>query len=161
MHNSRIINILKFLVSIVICQLAGYIGSIFTTPEIGTWYALLKKPSFSPPNWVFAPVWTALFLLMGVSLYLLWEEQALTEGRGFAISIFIFQLALNILWSFLFFGLRSPLSALIEIIALWIMILFTIEALSKISKLSAWLLFPYILWVTFAGALNFFIWWLN
>jgi benzodiazapine receptor len=161
MHNSKTVNILKFLVSIVICQLAGYVGSIFTTPEIGIWYAALEKPFFSPPNWVFAPVWTTLFLLMGISLYLIWEKQVLNEGRGFAISIFIFQLALNILWSLLFFGFHSPLAAFIEIIALWIMILFTIEDFSKISKLSAWLLLPYILWVSFAGVLNFFIWWLN
>lgn len=161
MHNSKTINTLKFLVSIIICQLAGYVGSIFTAPEIGIWYAALKKPFFSPPNWVFAPVWTTLFLLMGISLYLIWEKQILNEGRGFAISIFVFQLILNILWSVLFFGFHSPLAAFIEIIALWIMILFTIEAFSKISKLSAWLLLPYIVWVTFAGILNLFIWWLN
>ena len=161
MQNSKTVRVIKFLVSIIACQLAGYIGSIFTTPEIAGWYALLHKPSFSPPDWVFAPVWTTLFLLMGISLYLVWKKQILAEGKGLAVSIFIFQLVLNILWSLLFFGFHSPLAGLIEIIALWVMILFTIESFYEISRASAWLLLPYILWVTFAGVLNFFIWWLN
>jgi len=161
MGNKKIINILKFLVSIVVCQLAGYIGSIFTMPEIGGWYSALRKPSFSPPNWIFAPVWTTLFLLMGIALYLVWQKEKSSASKGTAILVFFFQLVLNILWSVLFFGFRSPLAGFIEIIGLWVMILFTMDTFYEISETSAWLLLPYILWVTFAGVLNFFLWWLN
>ena len=150
-------NIIKLIISLVICQLAGVIGSFFNINSIPTWYATLNKPSFNPPNWVFGPVWTTLFLLMGISLYLVWTKGFTKQ----ALIFFSIQLFLNILWSALFFGLRSPLSALIEIIILWAFILLTIISFYKISKIAGILLIPYILWVSFAAVLNFSIYLLN
>jgi len=151
--------IVKFLIAIIVCQLAGVIGSIFNIISLENWYPLLVKPSFNPPNWVFAPVWTSLFFLMGISLYLIWTSKK--KNKKIAINLFIVQLILNILWSALFFGLRCPLCAFIEIIVLWIAILFTIIYFYKISKISAYLLIPYIIWVSFAAVLNMFIFLLN
>ena len=154
-------NITKLIVSILICQLAGFIGSIFTAPSISTWYATLKKPAFNPPNWLFAPVWTTLFFLMGISLYLIWSRGFEDEKIKSAIIIFSVQLILNILWSFLFFGLKSPFLAFLEIILLWFAILVNIIKFYNISKTTGLLLLPYILWVSFAAILNFFIYRLN
>jgi benzodiazapine receptor len=155
------IKIFKLLVSILICQGAGAVGSFFTSPVISSWYAGLEKPSFNPPNWIFAPVWTILFLLMGISLYLIWRRGLEDKKAKIAVFIFAIQLILNVLWSFLFFGLQSPLYAFVEIIILWLAILITIINFSKISKLAAYLLLPYILWVSFASVLNFSILILN
>ena len=151
----------KLIFSILICLLAGFIGSFFTTPAIPTWYATLQKPSFAPPNWVFFPVWTALFIMMGISLFLVWKNGR--EDKKFKTAIYLFagQLVLNTLWSFAFFGLRSPLLGLMEIIILWIAILATILTFRKLSKTAAYLLIPYIFWVSFAAFLNFSIWRLN
>ena len=153
--------ILKLVVSILVCQGAGAVGSLFTSPAISGWYATLQKPSFNPPNWVFAPVWTTLFLLMGIALYLVWISGAESKKKRTAILIFAVQLILNIFWSVLFFGLQSPLYAFIEIIILWLAILITIISFYKISKPAAYLLLPYILWVSFAAVLNFSILILN
>lgn len=144
-------NIFKLIISILICQLAGFIGSIFTTPSISTWYALLEKPSFTPPNYIFSPVWITLFLLMGISLYLILEKVKIREK---AVIIFSIQLVLNVLWSVIFFGLKYPLFAFFEIIILFIFILLTIINFYKISKVSSYLLIPYLLWVGFASVLN-------
>ena len=153
--------VLKLIVSILICQGAGVVGSLFTSPAIPTWYAMLQKPSFNPPNWLFAPVWIILFLLMGISLYLIWSKGL--ENRKVKVVIFVFatQLILNILWSFLFFGLHLPLYAFAEIIILWLAILLTIVSFYRISKTAGLLLLPYIFWVSFATILNFFIWQMN
>ena len=153
--------ILKLGVSILINLLAGFIGSIFTNRQIPTWYESLKKPSFSPPNWLFGPVWTALFILMGISLFLVWRKGISQPSVKIALIIFGVQLLLNILWSFLFFAQRAPLAGFIEIILLWIMILITILVFYPISKTAALLLLPYILWVSFASILNFSLWRLN
>ena len=155
------IKIFKLAVSILVCQGAGIIGSFFTLPAISTWYTTLLKPSFNPPNWIFAPVWTLLFLLMGISLYLIWNRGLRDKETKKAIFIFGVQLILNMIWSVLFFGLQSPLYAFIEIIILWFAILLTIISFYKIFKAAAYLLLPYILWVTFASALNFSILILN
>jgi len=155
------IRIFKLITSILICQGVGAIGALFTSPAISTWYATIQKPSFNPPSWIFAPVWTFLFLLMGISLYLVWSKGWKDKKIKTAISIFGVQLALNTLWSLLFFPLQSPLYAFIEIIILWAAILMTINAFYKISKLAAYLLVPYILWVSFAAVLNFAIMILN
>jgi benzodiazapine receptor len=155
------IEILKLAISIIICLAAGFIGSIFTNRQIPTWYAALKKPSFSPPNWLFGPVWTALFILMGISLFLVWRKGLSYDGVKIAIIIFGIQLILNILWSILFFGFKSPLAGFIEIIILWILILITILVFYPIAKPAALLLLPYILWVSFASILNFSLWRLN
>lgn len=155
------IEILKLAISIIICLAAGFIGSIFTNRSIPTWYAALKKPSFSPLNWLFGPVWTALFILMGISLFLIWRKGLNYPSVKIPLIIFGVQLLLNILWSFLFFTLKSPLAGFIEIILLWILILITILLFYPTSKTTAVLLLPYILWVSFASILNFTLWRLN
>lgn len=154
----KLSDIEKLIISILICLLAGFIGSYFTTPAITTWYATLQKPSFTPPDRVFLPVWTSLFIMMGLSLFLVWQKE---EKKVTALYIFAAQLVLNILWSVAFFGLKSPLLGLIEIIILWIAILATILSFMKISRTAGYLLIPYILWVSFAAILNFSIWRLN
>lgn len=151
----------RFLISIIICQAAGFIGSIFTTSSIPTWYAFLQKPDFVPPNWLFAPVWTILFLLMGISAALIWQKGFKNKNVKTALIIFGIQLVLNTLWSFLFFGIRNPFYAFLEIIILWFAILLTIVSFYKISRPAVYLLIPYILWVSFAAFLNFSIWQLN
>jgi tryptophan-rich sensory protein len=140
---------------------AGLVGSIFTTPSIPTWYASLVKPAFSPPNYVFGPVWSILFLLMGISAYLVWKEGFGKKKVKIALKIFFVQLALNTLWSILFFGLKSPMVSLAEIILLWVLIFITIKKFYEISKIAGSLLIPYILWVTFASILNLSIVLLN
>jgi len=141
--------------------MAGIIGSFFTTPAIPNWYATLAKPSFTPPDSVFAPVWTTLFLLMGISLFLIWQKWGYIDTMQQALILFGIQLLLNILWSVIFFGLHSPLAAFIEIIFLWISIALTIMVFFTISRIAGILLVPYILWVSFAAVLNFMIWRLN
>ncbi len=149
------------LVSIVIPLLVGFIGSIATSSSVSSWYQTINKPSFNPPNSVFGPVWTALFILMGVSFYLVWSKGLDKKGVKKAIAFFGVQLVLNILWSFMFFGLQSPAYGLIEIVILWAAIVYTILLFHKISKAASYLLIPYILWVSFAAVLNFAIFILN
>jgi len=153
-------DILKLVVSIILCQLAGFLGSLFTTPAIPTWYATLRKPFFTPPNWIFSPVWISLFLLMGISLFLVWRRQDHPKVKT-ALIFFFVQLILNILWSAAFFGLRSPLLGLIDIVLLWIAILLTTQHFLKVSRMAGFLLLPYLLWVGFAALLNFSLWILN
>ena len=161
MERSKSIEIARLVASIIICQGAGLIGSIFTTPAIPTWYAALRKPFFRPPNWLFAPVWITLFTLMGVSAFLVWRKGLSDPQVKVALSIFLVQLLLNTLWSVVFFGLRSPLGGLIVISILWVAILLTILNFFKTSMTAGLLLVPYILWVSFAAVLNLFIWRLN
>jgi len=146
----------RLLLSVIICQLAGIIGSFFTAPAIPAWYATLNKPAFTPSGMVIGTVWLLLYTLMGISLYLVWQKGVSKKTRP-AFYAFGVQLALNALWSVLFFGLRSPLYGLIGIVALWVAILVTIIRFRKISKQAAWLLVPYIAWVTFAAFLNWSI----
>ncbi len=155
------INYIRLAVSLVVCLGAGFIGSFFTSSSIPTWYAGIDKPAFNPPNWVFAPVWTALFILMGISLYLIWDKGLQSNNVKIAMAVFAIQLILNVLWSVLFFGMKSPFYAFIEIIILWIAILATIILFFSISRPAGYLLVPYILWVSFAALLNFSIWRLN
>jgi len=138
---------------LIIPQVAGFIGSLFTRASIPTWYATLNKPFFNPPNWIFAPVWTLLFVLMGISLYLVLMQSAKQDVTN-ALIIFSIQMVLNVLWSFCFFYLRSPLFGLIDIILLLIFIVINIVAFYSISPTAAYLLVPYLLWVTFATILN-------
>jgi Tryptophan-rich sensory protein (mitochondrial benzodiazepine receptor homolog) len=151
----------KAIAAIGICEAAGVIGSIFTTPNIASWYRTLTLPSFAPPSWVFAPVWITLYFLMGLALYLILIEGESGIPVTRALTIFAVQLILNTLWSFLFFGLRSPLLGLIGIVILWFTILLTIGEFYRISRPAAYLLVPYIAWVTLATALNYGIWALN
>ena len=149
----------KLVVALVICQMAGFTGALFTTTGEGSWYSTVNKPDFNPPNWVFAPVWTTLYLLMGVALFLVWDKGF--KKNKTAIYLFGIQLELNVLWSILFFGLSNPGAAFIEIIFLWAAILATILKFWKVSKPAAWMLVPYLAWVSFASLLNFAIWTLN
>ncbi len=161
MKNTKTINILKLAVSIVVCQCAGIIGSVFTTPAIPTWYAALQKPAFTPPSWLFAPAWITLYLLMGIAAFFVWRVGLDNRRARVALFIFLIQLVLNALWSVVFFGMQSPLYGVIVIIILWVTILATIISFTRTSRLAAWLLVPYILWVSFASVLNISIWMLN
>jgi len=147
------------LAAILICQLAGVIGSIFTLSSIPTWYAGLVKPSFSPPNWVFGPVWITLYTLMGVAAYTIYRSKH--SNRQSALYVFGGQLGLNALWSIVFFGLHSILGGLGIIVLLWLVILVTTILFHGISKTAALLLIPYLAWVSFAAILNYYIWILN
>jgi len=147
----------KLAISICVPLLAGVIGSVFTAPAITSWYASLNKPSFNPPNWVFAPVWTLLYVLMGIALFLVWNKK--NKGKGMPVArkgivIFAIQLFLNALWSLAFFGMHSPKAGLVVIALLWIAIIANIILFRKVSRTAALLLVPYILWVSFAAALN-------
>lgn len=148
-------------VSLALCLGAGFVGSFFTVGSIPTWYAALNKPPFNPPNWIFGPVWTTLYIMMGIAAFLVWRRGLQTKGVKTALLVFLFQLILNTLWSILFFGFRSPFLACVEVIALWLAIVFTIVLFHKVSRPAAWLLAPYLLWVSFASVLNFAIWRLN
>lgn len=154
-------NILKLIISIALPLAIGAVGSYFTIPEISGWYQTINKPSWNPPNWIFGPVWTTLYVLMGIALYLVWKTPNSIGNKKIAVSLFIIQLGLNFLWSVIFFSLHQPGWALVEIILLWIFILLTIFSFSPINKISAWLLVPYICWVSFAMILNYAIWQLN
>ncbi|HLL14257.1 MAG TPA: TspO/MBR family protein [Pyrinomonadaceae bacterium] len=142
-----------------VCFAAAVVGSLYTTPAIPTWYASLQKPAWNPPNWVFGPAWTLLYLMMAVAVWLVWRERGLTAGV--ALTLFAVQLILNAFWSVIFFGWRRPDLALVEIFFLWAAIFATMLAFWRISQFAAWLMWPYLLWVTFAGFLNLAIWKLN
>lgn len=154
-------DLVRLALSIAICQIAGFVGSIFTRTSVGTWYANLEKPSFTPPNWVFSPVWITLFVLMGIAAFLVWNKGLSDQRVKIALSIFAVQLILNVLWSVMFFGLRSPLAGLIEMAVLWVAILLTVLYFFRVSNTAGILLIPYILWVSFAAVLNASIWKLN
>jgi len=151
----------KLIASIIACQLAGVIGSVFTTPAIPTWYAALAKPPFTPPSWLFAPAWITLYLLMGISASIVWRVGLDQKRVRTALILFLVQLVLNALWSVAFFGLQSPLSGIIVIVLLWAAILLTILKFFRISTPAGALLVPYIAWVTFAATLNAYIYVLN
>lgn len=152
---------IKLLVAIVLPLLAGFVGSWYTMPAIDSWYRLLEMPTFAPPDYVFGPVWTTLYIMMGVAAYLVWKN-GLSSGRvRMALLIFLLQLTLNSAWSIFFFGLQSPQSALLIIGALWLSIVLNIVAFARVSRTAAWLLVPYLLWVSFASYLNYSIWMLN
>lgn len=153
-------NYVKLIVSILICELAGIAGSIFTAPAIPIWYAALKKPLFNPPSWVFTPVWTLLYFLMGIALYLVWKKSS-QPGAKRSLFTFAFQLLLNIVWSMIFFGTKDIYLAFIVIMLLWVWIGLTILRFKKISKPAVYLLIPYYLWVSFASYLNYSLWQLN
>lgn len=151
----------KLVIAIAVSLLAGIIGSVFTTSSVSSWYLTLTKPDLNPPSYVFGPVWTTLYALMGIAAFLIWKKGLDRKDVKVALGIFIIQLVLNTLWSIIFFGLHSPGAALVEIVFLWLAILATIIAFYKISRAAAYLLLPYILWVSFAAYLNYSIWVLN
>jgi len=155
------VKIIPLFQSLGVCLLAGFVGSLFTFESIPTWYATLNKPFFNPPNWIFGPVWTLLYIMMGVSLYLVWTANTKKAEKQQGMKNFIIQLALNAIWSIVFFGMHSPFLALLVIVVLWIMIFQTIKYFRQISKTAAWLLIPYLAWVSFASLLNLSIMLLN
>ncbi|MBC7507992.1 MAG: tryptophan-rich sensory protein [Ferruginibacter sp.] len=149
---------MKLFISILIPLLVGGIATFFTTSGVNGWYAMANKPSFNPPNWLFAPVWTALYIMMGIALFLVWKSEGDKAIKQTAFILFAVQLLLNFLWSFIFFYAKQPGWAFVDIMAMWIAILLTIIWFTKISITASWLLVPYIFWVTFASLLNFYIW---
>jgi translocator protein len=140
--------------------LAALLGSLATASSVGAWYAALAKPAWTPPNWLFGPAWTVLYVMMAVAAWLVWQRRG-SEGAGAALALYGVQLAVNAAWSFLFFGLRSPALGLAGIAVLWVLIVLTIRAFRPIRPLAAGLLVPYLLWVTYAAALNGAVWKLN
>jgi translocator protein len=153
---------LRFVLPVVFCLGVGYFSGTVTRSSITTWYPTLVKPSFNPPNWIFAPVWTLLYAMMGIAAGLVWNKiHAQNEVVKKALSFFMLQLALNAIWSFLFFGINNILLALIEIVLLWLIIYETYLQFKKIDKIAGYLFIPYLSWVAFAAILNASIWWLN
>jgi tryptophan-rich sensory protein len=170
MNNSMTIRKAAYLAAcIAICQIAGVIGSVFTSSSVATWYPTLVKPWFAPPGYVIAAVWIVLFTFMGISVFMIWQESRSSihslagnrTGNKMALAIFAVQLLVNILWSYAFFGLRSPLAGLAVIVVLWFLILQCIIVFWSIRRNAALLLVPYLLWVSFAAFINYSIWKLN
>jgi benzodiazapine receptor len=154
-------SVIKLVISILASFAAGGIGSLFTFKVIPTLYAGLKKPPYTPPNWVFGPIWTTLYILMGISVFLVWQKGLATDGAMLAFTLFWIQLALNALWSVIFFGMKSKGGGVIIIIVLGLLILATIITSFRISGWSGALLVPYIVWVSIASYLNIGVWLLN
>lgn len=148
------------IVSLLGCFSVAALASFVTNPEIPHWYASLRKPAWTPPNWLFGPVWTALYAAMAIAVWIIWRRAG-WEGSNGALWLFVVQLALNLAWSFIFFKFHNPRWAFIEIVALWIAIAATVVKFAAISRASAMLLAPYLAWVTYAAALNFAIWRMN
>lgn len=152
---------MKLVISIALPLAVGGVAGLFTRPEIDKWYQTIEKPDWQPPSWVFGPVWTVLYILMGIALYLVWKSNAPENKKRPDIILWIIQLVFNFFWSFIFFRQHQLDWALGEIIVLWFFILLTIFAFARISKLAAWLLVPYISWVSFASILTYTIYQLN
>jgi len=152
--------ILSLIIFIIIAQSAGIIGSFFTAPQIETWYVFLEKPFFAPPNWLFAPAWVTLYTLMGIASFLVWQKRQFPRARS-ALYFYLSQLLFNALWSIVFFGMQSPFLGFLVIVILWLLIFITMVKFWKTEKIAGLLFIPYILWVSFAAALNLAIWQLN
>jgi benzodiazapine receptor len=154
-------DIVKLIISILACFAAGGIGSLFTFKAIPTWYLGLKKPKYTPPNKVFGPVWTTLYIILGISVFFIWQKGLSDNDVLFAFTLFWVQLVFNALWSIIFFGMKSKGGGVFIIILLWLLILATIITSFRVSVLSGVLLIPYIIWVSIASYLNIGIWWIN
>jgi tryptophan-rich sensory protein len=146
---------LKLIISVAIPLVAGFAGSLFTSQSLEDWYPALRKPFFTPPNWLFFPVWTTLFVLMGIACYLVWQRNF--AGHRVVLYLYCLQLVANVMWSWFFFGLRRPEWALVDILVLWVLILACIVSFYRISHLAGYLLLPYLGWVSLASFLNYFI----
>jgi len=155
------LNVRNLLPSIIVCLSAGLIGSLFTFAAIPTWYAALTKPSFSPPNWIFGPVWTTLYILMGIAMYLVWKKGTKKKSVRQALALFLIHLGFNAGWSIVFFGLHSIFGGMVVIIILWGLIVAVIREFYRIDRQAAYFLIPYFVWVSFAGVLNFSLLLLN
>lgn len=158
---STIPNILAFLICMAIPLSIGFLGSMFTMESVRTWYAAINKPALNPPNWIFAPVWTTLYVLMGIASFRVWQKRKTVEGFYWAVIIYIIQLAFNLMWSFIFFELHQVGFALIEIVLLLLLIIINAFIFYRFDKLSGWLFLPYFLWVSFATYLTYSIFILN
>lgn len=152
-------NTLKLIISLALPQIAGGLGAFFTITSVQSWYQTINKPSFNPPSWIFGPMWTLLYVLMGIACYLIWKGEHPQKKQ--LLTLFFSQLFLNALWSPAFFGMESPILGLVVIVPMWALILVCIIQFRKASKLASGLMVPYLLWVSFATVLNFSIWWLN
>ena len=153
---------LKLLISVMIPLAVGGLSGWFTAAGVNGWYRTIQKPAWNPPDAVFAPVWTVLYILMGIALYLVWNNKITSlNNKRPAITFWIVQLVLNAIWSFLFFSRHNIGLALVEIILLWVAIVITIFLFARVNKMAGWLLVPYISWVSFAALLNAAIWHLN
>ncbi|MBU0686843.1 MAG: tryptophan-rich sensory protein [Candidatus Margulisbacteria bacterium] len=157
----KIKNIITILVWIIIAFIPGAFGALFTAPNIQSWYITLNQPVFTPPSWLFGPVWTLLYISMGVAATLIWEKRKENKMVKAALVIFFAQLFINGLWSMIFFGQHQILQALFQIILLWFLILATIIKFYQINTLAGLILIPYLLWVSFAALLNYSFWTLN
>jgi tryptophan-rich sensory protein len=145
---------------LILCLGAGGLGAIATTPEIEGWYKTIARPSWTPPDWIFGPVWTTLYVMMAVAAWFVWKPTGF-KGAALPLTLFGLQLLLNIAWSWIFFGLHQPGWAFAEIVVLWLMIVATTVAFFRCSTIAGWLLVPYLAWVSFAAVLNFALWRMN
>ncbi|AXV37127.1 MAG: TspO protein [Methanobacterium sp. BRmetb2] len=161
MNENKGYQIPKLIITLGLTLITGFVGSIVTFDSLTTWYVALNKPSWTPPNWAFGPIWTTLYILIGIAAYLVWREGLHRKDVKIALSVFALQLILNLLWSLIFFGLQSIYGGLIEIIILWIAILINLILFYRISKVAGLLLVPYIVWVTIAAYLNYSVYLLN
>lgn len=147
--------------AVLVCELVGALGTVFTMPALDGWYGTIQQPWFTPPSWVFGPVWTTLFALLGVAAWLVWRADTDERAVRVALVAFAIQFTVNVSWSGVFFGLRWPLGGFVVIVALWLAILATVWSFDRVDRRAALLLVPYLAWVTFAGVLNYQIWRLN
>ena len=154
-------NTLKLIIAIAIPLIVGGTSGFFTATGVESWYQTIARPTWNPPGWLFGPVWTTLYVMMGISLFLVWKEDTSVELKKIGIALFAVQLVLNFFWSFIFFNQHQIGWALVEIAAMWVFILLTIFAFAQVNKAAAWLLVPYISWVSYATILNYTIWQLN
>lgn len=154
-------NFAKLAITLILTFIAGGVGSFATSPNIEGWYAGLQLPEIAPPNWVFGPVWMGIYITIAIAAWLVWRKGRNTPYVTLGLWVFVVQLVLNSLWSILFFGLQSPVLGLVGISVLWLVIVFMIGVFAKVSKTAALILLPYIIWVSFAGYLNYEIWILN
>lgn len=151
----------KILIAVLVTVAVGFAGTFVTTPAIAGWYTTIVKPSFNPPNWLFGPVWTILYILMGVAAGIVWNRGTERLDVRRALAAYGVQLGLNVAWSFIFFGMHNPAAAFAEIVALWLAIVITMVMFKRVAQPAAWLLAPYLGWVSFAAVLNYSIWMLN
>lgn len=152
---------LPFLISLGITIAIGVVASLFTQPEIPGWYQTLHKPSFTPPNWLFPVAWTSIYIMIAIAAYLVWKRRNRTATYTQTRVVYFVQLLLNFSWSIIFFGMHQIFAALVIILLLWIFILINIYAFGRFNRTAAWLLIPYLIWVSFASVLNFSIYLLN
>ena len=154
-------NTAKLIIAILIPLVVGFTSGFFTAGNVTGWYQTIQKPSWNPPSWIFGPVWTTLYILIGIALFLVWRSDVAESVKNTAIILFAVQLVFNFFWSLIFFEMHEPGWAFAEIVVMWVLILLTIFSFGKVSSLAAWLLVPYISWVSFASILNYTIWRLN